>query len=124
MKKKDIKVLDEINKKAAALFGDRLYKMQPKGDVMLEVAHKALTVDKDKFSKEDLDKLQTIVDSGVLEGEEKVVDMDVAKEMDEWMGKEITQAIEEGRLSHPDKDPFIKKLKQKQRKDERRNKKS
>lgn len=122
MKKKDIKILDEIQKKAVALYGDRLYKMQPKADVMLEVAHKALTTDRDKFSNADLDKLQAIVDSKILEGEEKVVDMEVAREMDEYMGAEITKAIKDGRLSHPDRDPFIKKLKQKQRKHARSNK--
>jgi len=122
MKKKDIKILEDINKKAAAIYGDKLWTTQPKADVMLDVAKKALTTDRKLFSKEDLIKLQSIVDSGMLEGEEKVVNEDVAKAYDKYIGDEITLAIKEGRLSHPDKDPFIKKLKQKQRKDEKRNK--
>ena len=40
--------------------------------------------------------------------------------MDEFVGKKIKKAIDEGRLSHPDQDPFIKKLKRNQRRHEKR----
>lgn len=124
MKKKDKKIMEDIQKRANAKFGDKLFKLQPKADAMLEVLDKALTTDKDKFDELTLNKLQTIKDSQLLEGDEKVVDDEVAKKMDKFIADEITKAIESGALSHPDKDPLLRKVKQLQRKHERRNTKS
>ena len=98
MKKKDKKIMEDIQKRANAKFGDKLFKLQPKADAMLEVLDKALTTDKDKFDELTLNKLQTIKDSQLLEGDEKVVDDEVAKKMDKFIADEITKAIESGDL--------------------------
>jgi len=124
MNKKDLKILQEIRAKAHAIYGDRLWKTQPKADVMLEVLEKALNEERDKFSEQDLEKLQAIKDSAILEGEEKVIDQEVVAELDKYIGDEITRAINEGRMAHPDKDPYIRKIRQQYRKYERRNKQS
>lgn len=121
MKKKDKKVLEDIQKRANAKYGDKLWVERPKADAMIEVIDKSLTEQRHRFSQEELDKLQSIKDSHILEGMETVVDEKVLKEMDEYMGKEITKAIEEGRLTHPDKDPYYKKIKQLRNKHEREN---
>ena len=70
MKKKDTKIINEIQAEANAKFGDKLYMMQPKADVMKDVVEKALTSDRGKFDKDKLDKLETIKGSGMLDGEE------------------------------------------------------
>lgn len=124
MNKKDLKVLEEIRAKAHAIYGDKLWKTQPKADVMLQVVEKALNEERHRFTDGDLEKLQAIKDSAILEGEEKVVDLEVVSQLDKYIGDEITRAIKEGRMAHPDKDPYIKKLRQKYRKYARRNKKS
>lgn len=121
MKKKDKKILEDIQMKANALYGDKLWKKQPKADAMIEVLDKSLTEQRHRFTKEELSKLQSIKDSHILEGEEIVVDQEVLKDMDDFMGKEITKAIEEGRLTHPEKDPYYKKIKQLRNKHARRN---
>jgi len=124
MNKKDLKVLEEIRAKAYAIYGDKLWKTQPKADVMLQVVEKALNEEKHRFTDEDLQKLQAIKDSAILEGEEKVVDLEIIAQLDKYIGDEITRAIKEGRMAHPDKDPYIKKLRQNYRKYARRNKES
>jgi hypothetical protein len=112
MKKKDKKILEDIQKRANAKYGDKLWVMKPKADVMIEVIDKSLTEKRDMFSEEDLAKLQSIKESHILEGEEKVIDEKVLKKMDKFIGDEVTKAIKEGRLPHPDKDPYFKKIKQ------------
>jgi len=115
MKKKDLKVIKEIQMAAAKKYGDKLWVEQPKGDVMLDVIEKALTVDRDKFDELSLEKMKSIKESKILEGTERVMDSKVLKKMDTFMAKEMNKAVEEGRLSNPDTDPFYKKLKQSQR---------
>lgn len=113
MKKQHIKVLDEIQVRANEKFKDRLWKEQPKADVMLEVIDKALNEEKNRFDKDELDKLQTIKESHILDGTERVIDVDVAKEMDEFISQEVDKAIKEKKLPPRDTNPFIKKIKQK-----------
>jgi hypothetical protein len=122
MKKQDLKIIKDIQMDAAKKFGDKLWVERPKADIMLEVIEKALTVDRDKFDSLSLEKMEAIKQSKMLEGMERVIDQDVLLQMDEYMGELITKAIEEKRLSHPDKDPFIKKLKQAQRRYEAKEK--
>lgn len=110
MKKSDLKIIKQIQAEAWGKFGDKLFIMRPKAGVMLAVIDKALTTDRDKFDEAKLDKLQNIKDSGMLDGEEKVEDPEVAKEYEEYVGKRIAEEIEKGTLSKPEK--ALKKSKQ------------
>lgn len=118
MKKSEKRILEDIQAEARAKYGDKLWKMVPKADVMIQVLDKAINNREElerngiKMTDAEIDKLKSIRDSHILEGEEKVMDMDVAKEMDEFMGEQITKAIKEGRLPHPNKDPYYKKIQQ------------
>jgi len=121
MKKKHLKVLEDIQDRANAKFGDKLWKTKPKADVMLEVIDKALNEERDQLTPEQIDKLETIKDSHMLEGMEKVIDEKVAKKMDKYISDEVEKAIKFDMLPPRDQDPIIKKLKQK---NARRTKKS
>jgi len=111
MKKRDKKILDDIQMRANAKYGDKLWIDKPKADVILKIIEKALTEKKDMFSEDELKKMKSIRDSHILEGTERVIDDKVLKKMDDYMGKEITKNINEGLLTHPDKDPYFKKIK-------------
>lgn len=110
MKKKDKKVLEEIQVRANAIYGDKLWVKRQKADAILEVIDKALTEKSDMFSEDDLKKLQSIKESHILDGEEDVIDDAVLKKMDKYIGDEVTKAIKEGTLSHPKEDAYYKKI--------------
>ena len=110
MKKKDLKIIKQIQAEAWGKYGDTIFKVEQKASAILAVMDKALTVDRDKFTEAELDKIQNIQDSGMLNGTQKVEDPEVAEKMSAYVEKRIAEELEKGTLTKPEE--AIKKSKQ------------
>lgn len=103
MKKSDQKILRQITAEAWGRYGDKLFVDREKAGVMKEVLDKSLTKHRDMFDENQLDKMQSIKESGMLEGTERVEDPKVAKKYHEYVEKRIGEEIKKGNLSKPEK---------------------
>lgn len=88
-----MKVLNRIQKKASRKFHNKLFKVQRKNKEIIELYEVLLTKDIPNW-KRDYYK-QTIRE---LDGEETVLDEEVAKEQDEFIDNLIKKAVEDGKL--------------------------
>lgn len=137
MNKNDKRVIAEIQTEANMKFDDELFIEKPLGDHIKKFIDSVNRITDDgwepffeahpEISKEEIAEWKERVNSGeiagLLEGSEKTIDDKVAKKKEKWVEKQIDKAIKEGRLTNPNKDPLIKKAKQKLRRHERRNQK-
>lgn len=110
MKKKHIKILQEIQSRIPTDLLDRLVKKEPVAPTVNEVIDKALVdpeVD-DKLKS----KLQNIKDSQYLETTRDVIDSEVEKQISDFVEAEIQKKIAEGLLpKKPNVENYVKKTK-------------
>lgn len=105
--KKNMKVLDEITGNVPERLRESL--MQTVMNTDQEETVRSL-IERTDIPLEVREKLQKELDNGEFRFEEDVVDEKTTKELDEYYTREIKKAIEEGRLSKPDDDPFYQKM--------------
>lgn len=103
MKKKNLKIIQQIQAEAWGKYGGKLFVVREKAGTMKEVIDLALTKERERFTPAQLDKLQNIKDSGMLEGTEKAEDPDVAEQMETYVQKRIAEEIKKGTLTKPEK---------------------
>lgn len=109
MKKKDSKVLQEINTRLYNKYKSKLtYEKLIAPEYLAEAKRVALDPETNEITRR---RTQNILDSGTLEETETTIDEEVKKQFEDEMDKEIDKAIKEKRLSKPDK-KFINKIKQ------------
>lgn len=108
MKKKHIRVLERIQNNIPMELIENLtfeQEVAPTVKAMVEKAIKDNNIDKKKR-----DKFRHLLDAGMLDKKEEVVDKKVESKIEEYFKKEIDKAIKRGEL--PEKDlNYIKKVK-------------
>lgn len=109
MNEKQSKLLRRITAEAWGKYGDKLFVVEEIGGTMRKVLELSLTKEKHRFTEAQLDKMQNIKDSGMLEGTRKVEDPKVAKKLERYVEKRIKEEIEAGNLSKPEQ--ALKKVK-------------
>lgn len=112
MKKKDLKIIRQINKEAWDLFGEQLLKQEDVAPVVREVVELSLTKERGQFTQEQIQNIETLKHLGVIDMKEWKVDDDIAAKMDEYTQKRLIEEIKKGRLSNPKDDKLFKKVKQ------------
>ncbi len=99
MKKKDLKIIKDIQAEAWAKYGDKLFKEEDKAPAVIQTIDHALeSPDVDDLKKQ---KLQSIKEAGLFSGKKKVEDPEVSKKFEEFVDKRIKEEIDAGRLSKP-----------------------
>lgn len=115
MKKKEIKVLEEIQARGWAKFGDDLFQEVwafPVERQMIEHAKRDINKVQKVYPDIDLDKLETIQATGRYDEKKREEVPEVAEAFRKWMEDEIKLAIKMGKLKDPEKDKYVKKTKQ------------
>lgn len=119
MKKKDLRIIKAINAEAWEKYGKKLFRDVEKAPAVKEVIEKALTEKRELFTEAQLDKLQTIKDSGMLEGTKREEDPKVAEQFGKYIEKRIKQEVKAGNLTDPELS--LKKAKQNARRNTKDN---
>lgn len=112
MKKKDLKIIRQINKEAWDLYGKDLIEERDVAPDVKKVVELSLTKERHLFTDEQIENMETFRDMGVLDMRERVTNEEVERKFNEYTQKRLVEEIEKGRLSNPKTDPYFKKLNQ------------
>lgn len=108
MKKRDTRILKEINERVVAKYKDRLFSEVDSFATSLKmIDHYTKPEEYEKLNnkeREKIDELVLIKEAGKLKGKETLVDAKVSGEMEKEMSSEIDKAIKAGVLADPKKD--------------------
>lgn len=111
MKKQTIRELRRISMSIPKELISKLMKEELVAPTVVEVVEKAL-VDPN-VSAEKKVQLQHLKDSGYLNRKEMRIDMEVQKQIDEYVDGEVKRAIKLGRIPDPKKDEDLKEFRKK-----------
>tara|TARA_R100000789_G_scaffold98868_1_gene103751 strand:+ start:318 stop:722 length:405 start_codon:yes stop_codon:yes gene_type:complete len=111
MKKKHLKVLEDISKNAPKEWLSKLTKMKKTTPTVERVVNLALK--SDDVSPEKKAEIQRLKDRGTFSKKAEEVVPKYEKKLDTYYDEEVKRAIKEGRLPHPKEDAFLKKLRKK-----------
>lgn len=96
MKKKHLRVLDDITKSIPKELIEKLTKTVPMFETLKEIATRALT--DDSVAESDKDRFRTMLASGYLDKTEEVIDEEIEKQINDYVEAEIEKAIKLKRL--------------------------
>jgi hypothetical protein len=109
MKKKHLKILQEINKSIPQDLLNRLMKKELATPAIAEVVDRALGDEDTPADKKE--RLQAIKDGGFLSIEVEVIDENIERQIDEFITQKVKDAVDKGLLP---KEPEKLKVKSKQ----------
>lgn len=107
MKKRHLRVLEQINKSIPQALLEGLVVKMPAFSTLKQVAEAALT--DPNTSEEDRKACESILKSGYLDKIVDTIDQGVEKQIDEYLDLQIKQAVEEGLLPASIKIPRLKR---------------
>lgn len=106
MKKKHIRVLEEIQSRIPEHLLKTLTKIEPQNPVAKKVFEAALLEPDAVVDPKKKFRIKAMLDAGLLDKEVEVIDTEVEKQIDEFISKEVALAVKLGRL--PKKAPTLK----------------
>jgi hypothetical protein len=107
MREINFKTIQDINHEVYEKWKDKLHKKQYVAPIMRDSALEQMNdPDLNDYEKK---RLQNIIDSGVLDAMEEVVDEEAYKEFDKELTDRIQHAIDTGILPKPSKTPLTEK---------------